>query len=335
MINLRPTAIVLSFLLGGSAAIGSRAASASPPIGSSAPAVTLPDLDGTTVRTADLSDRTLVLVFGELSHEGTKRACADLLAVLEDPRLREANPMTIMIVAQEATAAALKAEAGGGRFPATILHDPQREAFGAYRILVIPTVVIVDRHGTVVQAMPGPVPQFKDVLTESLMLAAGKELPAGTLPDGSAVRRPTTPEGERADRLVRLGTELVHHGLFEEAEARFAEAMAIQPGHVAAKLALADLMLRQDRDADAEAIFRSVLTAHPDSTDARLGIAAVQIKRGGDELESAQRTLAEMVAKDPNLPKARYLLGRAYEQTGNIPAAAIEYRRAAELLLDR
>ena len=311
-------------------------ASASPPDGSDAPPITLPDMTGAPVNTSALAPRSLVLIFGELDHDGARQACIDVLDVLTDPRLAEAPALPVFIVAQDAPDAELRDQAAKGRFPAVILHDRKREAFGAYRVLVVPTVVVVNGKGKVVHAMPGFLPRFKEILTDSLLCAAGKETPeqlARTIDAGKSQAPPS--ESVRADRLVHLGTELTRHSLYEMAEARFTEAIALCPGHAGAKLGLGDLMLRQGRLADAEPLYRSVLAADPGSLDAAMGIAAVQIRAGGDGVSKAEASLRSILEKSPTLPRAHFLLGQVYEIRGEWSKAAAEFRTSTELLLDR
>ena len=84
-----------------------------------------------------------------------------------------------------------------------------------------------------------------------------------------------------------------------------------------------------------EPLFRSVLTAKPDSLDAVLGIAAVQVKRGGDDLAKAEASLNGIIEKDPRQARARFLLGQVFERRADASRAMIEYKKAAELALDR
>jgi thioredoxin-like negative regulator of GroEL len=310
-------------------------AGASPPRGSTAPPIELKALDGTTVSTVKLAPRTFVLVFGEMTAEKVRDTCGTVLDVVADPRLAGEIVTPILIIAQDAPAPQLKEESAKWRLPAVVLHDPKREAFGAYRVLVTPSVVVVDGKGKVVHAMPGFLPRFKDILTESLLLAAGKESPEQFEQVIDPKTQDAPPETLKADRLVHLGAELTRHGLYETAEARYTEALSAQPGHVGAKLGLADLMLRQDRLTDAEPLFRSVLAANPQSTDAALGIAAVQLRRGPDGVTEAESTLKTLIEKDPSHPRARYLMGQVYERRGDSAHAAAEFKKAAELLLAR
>lgn len=308
---------------------------ASPPRGSKAPPITLKDLGGEAVSTAKLAPRVTVLIFGEFNHDGTRHACTEVLDTLGDPRLAGDAPVPIMIVAQDAPDAELKEEAAKGRFPPIILHDTAREAFASYRILVLPTVVVVDGKGVVVHSMPGFLQGSRELLLEALLTATGKE-PAEKLEqalDPNAA--PPSHESVRADRLVHLGAELARHSLYEMAEARYTEATKLVPGHVGATLGLGDLMLRQGRLAEAEPLFRSVLASRPDSLEAALGLAAVQLKKGGDDVQKAEATAKAIIEKNPTEPKAHFLMGQIRERQGDIPGAMSEYRKAAELLLER
>lgn len=310
----------------------------SPPDGSTAPPIVLPDLGGKSVSTAALAPRPLVLIFGELTHDGVKRAASDVLDVLAEPRLSGTDAIPIMLIAQDAPAAQLKDTAAQGRFPALILHDPKRDAFGAYRVLVLPTVVVIDGKGAVVHAMPGFLQRFKEILADAVLLAAGRisrEQFAQTIdPKAQSEAHETV----RADRLVHLGTELMRHKLLDLAEARFTEATTLSPGHRGATLGLGTLMLRRGKLDDAERLFRAVVQSAPESAsiEGQLGLAEVLITRAGDaNIAKAEAALKSIIDKDPRQAAARYLMAQIHEARGNTPAALAEYKQAAALALDR
>lgn len=309
-------------------------AAASPPRGSAAPPISLKDLDGQVVLTEKLAPRALVLVFGEMSHPGTREACADVMEVMSDPKFAGGVAVPILVVAQAAPPSQLKEEAAKGRYPPVVLQDSKREAFGAYHVLVIPTIVVVDGKGKVVYSMPAYLKKSKSLLTEAILTATGKESQEQFDQAVDPKAPSETHETVRADRLVNLGEELARHGLFEMAVARFTEATALVPGHVGATLGLGNLMLRQERLAEAEPLFRSVLATHPDSAEASLGIASVQIRRG-DDIDTAQATVQGIIDRDPKQSRARYLMGLIQERRGDTAAAAAQFKRAAELLMDR
>lgn len=308
---------------------------ASPPRGSDAPAIKLKDLDGSLVTSARLAPRTLLIVFGELANEGTRQACADALDVLADPRLSGEAVVPVLIVAQDASPDRLKEEALTGRFPALILHDPRRDAFAAYRVLVVPTIVVVNPKGKVAYAMPGFVPRFKEILAGALLTSVGTITDAQFEQLIDPKSRAAAPETVRAERLAHLGHELARQGLYDLAEARYAQALRIAPGHTGAKVGLGELMLRQDRVDDAEPVFDSVLAGEPDSIDAALGIAVVQIRRGGQGLGKAEASVRGILGRNPTHARAHYLMGQVQEKKGDTAQAAQEYRKAAEILLRR
>ncbi len=312
------------------------AAPASPPRGSVAPVVTLKDLSGESVSTSKFAGRAFVLVFGELGHEGTEHACEDVIAAIAEPRLTDAGVVPVLVVAHDVPAAQLKDEASQGHYPAIILHDPARLAFGAYRVMVLPSLVVVDAKGKVVYCMPGYLGRPKDLLSEAILTAAGKQTVAQFDQVLEARERGApSPEVLKADRLVRLGAELSRHGMFDTAEARFKEALAASPGHVGATLGLGELLLRLDHLPEAEQCFKSLLAISPDSTDAQLGLAAIQVRRGGEHLAGAEAAVKALLDKNPSLPRARFLMGQICELRGDIPAAMAEYKAASKLLMER
>jgi thioredoxin-like negative regulator of GroEL len=275
-----------------------------------------------------------VIVFGDLSHEGVRSTMSDVVATAADPRHAGDPIVTVLVISHNETPDKLKAEIAAGGFPSLILYDQDRSAFGAYRILVMPTVVVVDPHGKVVSSMSGPVQQFKEKLSAALLLCAGR-LSDEQFQHVISPETPTAtaPAEVRADRLIHLGNELVRHGLFETAETRFKEAIDIAPGNVQAKLGLAGVMLRTGRIDEAEAVYQVVATADKGSVDAAIGLATVQTLRGGENLDKADLAASELVAKYPSNPKARFLMGLIYERKGNCTAAVAEFKRAAELLI--
>lgn len=313
-----------------------RRALALPPRGADAPPVRLPTLEGTQVNTADNAPKAQVIVFGEVGHEGCRKACGEVLDVMEDVRIDKANVVTMLVVAQQDARERLKEEAAIGRYPATILRDEKRESFGAYHILVVPTVVVVDGHAKVVHAMPGFVPRFRELLATAVLTAQGKmsQEEFNALADNGGVPA-ASPDEVRAERLVRLGRELVRHGLYDTAAEQYAEAMKIAPDSVDAKQSMGVLMLRQGKHEEASVLFRAILAKQPDSAAASLGLAeaCVGSERAGGIAEA--ESLVESVLKvEPKNPRAHYLQGRILEAQGKNDGAKAEYRRAAELLIE-
>jgi Flp pilus assembly protein TadD len=274
-----------------------------------------------------------VLIFGELSHEKLAQACADTDEALHDPRLPKDAAVPVLVVAHEPSAEALTKAREGGHLPRLIVNDPRREAFGAYQIVVVPMVIIVGPDGKVIYAMPSFSPNFKEVLTEATLLGAGKIDAAQfdqTLahPANAAVSGPEA----RGSRLTHLARELARRGMPELAEQRYREAIQSAPKDAEAHLGLGALLLDQDRLADADASFRTALELTPGSNDANLGLDAVAIRRGGEGLAKAETDLRRIIAANPKMPRAHYLLGLVHQQRSEHAEAAVCFRKAFELL---
>ena len=299
--------------------------------GDAAPTIALKDLRGADVDTAKLRGRTVVLIFGELYHEKTKQACALLEAALRDPRL-EGEPVASLLVCAQP----VKPDDERAASPATVVRDAERRAFGQYQVAVMPSVVVIDKDGRVVHALAGLGPRFGDVLLDSLLFASGR-LSAAQY-DAALNPAPSTGPAAadlRAARASQLARQLARRGLDDLSAEKFAEALALDPHHVSAHLELGMLMLKRQRLPDAEQHFRAVLAQQPTSMQASLGLAFVQAQRGGAELDVAERTGRELLARNPALPRAHYLLGLIDEQRGKPQDAVADYKRAAQLLLER
>lgn len=299
-----------------------------------APAVSLKEIDGREVNTAKMRGSILVLVFGELGHDKTQQAYDEVDAAVRDQRLQGAQIVPMLIVTQEVKPEDLKAY-GGKRVPSMIVHDPERSAFGAYRVAVMPSVVIVDGQGRVAHAMAGLIGRFGDELTDSLLLAAGKLSPERF--EQSRNPAPTTQPGVdvRAERIAQLARQLARRGLDDLALEKYQEALKLDGGHLSAHLELGMLLLKARRLPDAEKEFRLVLAAQPKSMQSALGLAFVQALRGGEELKDAERAVRKILAANPTLARAHYLMGLIQEKRGQMDDAVASYKRAAQLLLER
>jgi hypothetical protein len=285
-----------------------------PPRGVQAPPIELKDISGISIRTHELLPRPVVLIFGELSHEGVRRACADTLDVLSGLSSNAAIP--ILIASQGVPSDGIRETAVQGRFPTLILHDPTHEAFNAFHVLVMPTVVVVDGSGKVVHAMPGFLPRFKDLLTEAIHMANG-ELSQDEF-DRIVEQRGHTERAEalRAKELVRVADEFERHGLVALARARYEEALSIESSCVQALVGLGELELAQGNAAQAQRRFSAAIGADPTSADAKLGLAMVLVAMGGPRLAEAESLARDVLLTNGKNARGHYVLGHVNEASG-------------------
>lgn len=309
---------------------------AMPPRGSEAPPLVLADLDGNVFDAQSVQGRPYVLIFGELYHQPTREGCAVIERVLDDPRLAGDRIAPVLVIAQNASRLDLKTQAEALDFAGVVLHDPNRRAYEAYRVSVMPTVVVVGGDGRVIYSLAGVTPRMGDIVTDALLVGLGRlsveRFEAALHPDAAS----ELSEVEiRAGRVTLLARQLARRGLDEMADEKYREAIALWPQSVEARLGLGRLNLKRHRIAEAEAQFRAVLAENPDLVEATLGVAYVQAVRGGNELDQAETLVREVLDRDPTQPRAHYLMGMILEQRNKMPEAAASYKRAAELLLER
>lgn len=309
-------------------------AAAMPEPGEVAPGFTLTSLDGQRFSLAQFEGRAVVVFFGELGQERTNQTAATIERAIEDRRMVEDEAVVIMIVAHKPEPDDAD-EARPEHLPDLILHDPERQAFGAYRIVVVPSVIVVGTDGRVVYAAPGFVPRFRRLLGEALLVATGLETPEAFEETVHPPADDRTPSEVRVDRLVRLGEQLRERGLYDMAEGRFREAIGAAPDLPGPHLALGRLLLERGRLDEAEAEFRAALASSPDSVEASLGVAETLLRRGPDEQADAERILRDALAANPDNARAHYLIGTLHQRRDEHEEAALAFRRAAELLLEQ
>ena len=314
------------------------ARAAVPPRGSEAPYFALDSVAGQHYDLAQFQGHPIVLLFGDLRHEGANRASREVLRILKDTRFRDAEIAPVFVTAERSSPEDMAKTIADGTFPDIVLHDPERQAFGGYEILVVPSIVVVDREGIVIHAMPGFLPRFEELLTQSLLVATGQMTEAAfeaSLGVADSAAPATDPNTIKAERLTHLGEQLLGHKMEDMAEARFREAVQLAPGYAPARLALGDLYRARGEPDLAEAQLRALLDANPDSLEGRLALARVQIDQGGTALDEAEKTIREVLNTHPTSAQGHYELGLILEARGDHRKAAASYRKAAELLLDQ
>ncbi len=302
--------------------------------GDEAPPIALPTADGGELQTARLRDRTLVLLFAETSHRRTRLACRDITTALGARPLADEPVEWIVILAKGGRAEAMIEDIGGAGRPPIIAHDVERAAFGAYEVKVVPTVVIVDRDGKVVHTMVGYSNRFADIVFDALLFATGKlslqrfeeALDPATVTSADERRN-------RARRSVLFAHQLARRGLLPMAESRYLKAIELDPDSLPARLGLGDLLLQQQRYAEAEGRFREVLAVDPDLPEGRLGLAFVFALGEPPRTDEAWKLVDELLRRQPDWPRANFLAGVIHEQRGETNEAAARYKQAAEQLL--
>ncbi|MBL1216086.1 MAG: hypothetical protein D8M59_01170 [Planctomycetes bacterium] len=311
-----------------------------PQPGQTAPPVALPDAEGVRIDTSSLAGRTVVLIFGDLNQQNTHKAFKDIEGVLHDPRLEGKRITPVFITANSHPAGddeQHNGEAGQaikGEFtPGIVLYDVERVAHGDYSVDVLPTTIVIDAEQKIVHVLHAYTSRYSDILSDALLLSLGDmnrfEFEYRLHPEpadaaSNAVRH--------AVWLVGLADRLVLRDLQEAAIKKYGEALQRVPDLEAAHIGLGNVYLMAEKPDEAEKHFASAFKSNTGSVKARLGLARVNLQRGGINLEVARRYAESVLADHPEDPDGHFVMGMIHEQQSDIRAAAAEYRLAAELL---
>jgi tetratricopeptide (TPR) repeat protein len=302
--------------------------------GAKAPDFTTRSIDGKLVNTAETRGRILVLLFGEVNQHRSEEAYTQVRDVLSRLGPEIGDVEWIYVLSKHSAVAELDTKYRAGENAPTIVHDSDRGIFGGYGIIAMPAVIVIDAKGRVAHTIASLNPRFDQILRNALRLAAG-EISAEQFdrmlehPDGGE----EDTARDHARRLTRLGRYLYYEGMTESAEEKYTEALDALPGYLPARLALGELLLRTDRVHEAEAVFRSAWGAHPDSTDAALGLAEAWIAQGDEFIAEAERLLQAVEDRGPPSPRWHYLMGTIHERRGKMDLAAQSFKEAATALL--
>lgn len=300
--------------------------------GMEAPDFKIKDTAGADVSLSSFRGKTVVLIFGELYHDKTLEACKQIDAVLQDERLKDAGIMPVLVTAQEAKAEDFRTEAL--KVPMLVLRDTDRKAFGTYQVDVLPSVVVIDKEGHIVSAMGGLMPQMSDEVSDSLLLATGKLSLEQYQKARSTQATPVADETVlKAQRTAALAKQLAQRGLDDLAAEKFAEALKLDGHQITGRIDFGMLLLKGQHFAEAEAQFKAALQQQPGSVEASLGLAYVQAQRGGVELDAAEKTVRDILVRNPVQPRAHFLLGVILQGRGKNDEAMASFKKAAELLL--
>ncbi|MCL5281246.1 MAG: tetratricopeptide repeat protein [Planctomycetes bacterium] len=280
-------------------------------------------------------DRPILLVFGEPYHQGTLEALTTLKKVYRTVGLAEIDVPVYLILSQEPTAQQKAQLDAQERIPADILLDKDCRAFGDYGVIVLPSVVVIDKEGKVNLALSGLPLAFSDMVEDALLFSTGRMTRAEYESSRSAPKSAQDQEkAARVSRLTGLAGQLLRRDFGELALERYQEALGLDGGYLPARVGMARCYLQLNRLPEACEQLQKVLEVEKDHLEANLLMAWVEIRRGGEEIAAAQWRLNWILTTHPSHPQANYLMGLVYEARGEKDRALEHYKKAAQLLVE-
>jgi Tfp pilus assembly protein PilF len=305
-----------------------------PKRGDPAPKMSLTTIDRQSLSTDEPQGSIHVFLFGRTNQQLTESACEQIDIALENPALEDLPINWVLVLSKSSDPEQAGVCTNAIKHQPTIVHDSTREVFGAYSIIALPTVVIVDSQNRFVHFMPGLSPRFMDIFTGSVLLAAGQIEPA----QFEQILQPETtqkPEARiRAERIVKLARHASKRGLYDMALSQYRKAQEIDPTYPLPRLAAGYLLLKAGELDAAEKTFQSLLESDPETADAALGLATVYTARRGIFLAKAELLANKVIGRDPKHARAHFVMGLVFRARGESENAADCFKKACELLLD-
>ena len=309
-------------------------ADAQPVPGDTAPTLTFTTINGEAISTDSLRGSIQVLLFGKTDQQLTTSACEEIAHALSDPTLDGIDLKWLYILSKSSDPAQAESCAKGTKRQPVFIYDSNRQAFGAYSIIALPTVIIIDDQNRFVHFMPGLSPRFSDIFCAAVLHADGRI----DRPGFEQVLKPETNKKSqsrvRAERIIQLARHASKRGLDDMALKQYLRAYEVDPTYTVAALAAGYLYLKQNKLDQAEQTFHAILKLDQTSPDANLGLASVYTARRGDFLQKAQLLVSKVLTGNAKLARAHYVQGLIYEASDQTEKAAASYKQAAELLLN-
>ncbi|MDY7107327.1 MAG: tetratricopeptide repeat protein [Planctomycetota bacterium] len=299
-------------------------------VGEEAPQFSMPALDGSTISSAKLQGKTVILVFLAAQQRSSEQAAVAADGVFRD--LHHDDLELVFVTADTAHAAYFRAQRDATNVHAPLGLDFERELYGALGLIVLPTSVIIDRDWKLDHVISAYKSDYEHVLSVRARQALG-------LIDEDRAERELEQDRFRhdrpADRVARhlaAARLLRRNGLMHDAENELKAALEIDPEDAGARLDLASLYLATDRVEEADRIVTQVLERESSHRRAKLlkGVALYHL----DRLDEAEKILTNALLLNPDPVQTHYYLGRIYEKKGEAAKAARHYREGLVRVLE-
>jgi tetratricopeptide (TPR) repeat protein len=297
--------------------------------GEPAPPFALKDVDGRTHRLSDFADRPLLLLFWAVRNERMAAHSLDLLGAALREVGRRPELRLVTILSQPAgEALPPEAERFRSRAPAPLLLDPESIAYGDYGIMVLPTVLLLDREHRLRDVI-GYTTRAPEKLAAALTRVLGA--PAGERSGAAEAEEPAARTPGLSARL-RLVRKLLAKGHLDHALAELNKLPPEQRETAACSILEARILLaREELDPALEAVTRG-LELEPDHREGLL--VKAEILAAGGEAEAALGLLERVGGRDELAAAALARRARLLQAAGACSDALQDALKALEILLE-
>lgn len=301
-------------------------------VGKPLPAGTIVDSADRTAFSLDaLHGRPAVLLFWGGDIEMKKKRAITALTELQGlaPFLAERNISVKVINAEGDSLTIIKEVIAASGLTEPVYVDPDQKLYGELGVFIMPAVLLLDNDGVIVAGL-GYGKDMTATLKGDIQIMLGEKTPEQLEAELHPVMIEKTKDEKDANRYLNMGKVLVHKGQFDEAKKEFQTALSRNPKLAEAfvELGCVDFQLGE-LDESAKNLDLG-LELDPDSLRGEICFAQTTAAQG--DVDTALDDLQEMLFRNGRNANLHYVLGTLHEQKGDLAKAAVEYRKAYELL---
>jgi alkyl hydroperoxide reductase subunit AhpC len=300
------TVVLQAALLSVAGLLGAAAAQTPEPLPGKAPDFQLPTSDGNTFRLSEHNGWVRVLFFVRENGYFVPRVLGMIENVVASLPDYERNSILVCIVATGADRSQEEELRKQVRLKWVMAEDGNREVHRLYKVIAVPTVVMVDKQGAISKRLAGYTlafgAEFRETLRQSLGLPALKYSSEAT----TATRRSLLYES--------VGGLMVRRQLWSDALQNYQNALQINPELHAARLGAGFCLLRLGRSKEGVQEFQRSLEIDALSTRALVGLAWAKVLEGN--VAQAQSDLENLRSASSGYPEYHEAWAAVHEALG-------------------
>ena len=298
--------------------------------GDEAPDFALRDTSGAEFALANTRGKIAIVVFWRMKQQRSSDALTELQLIYA--KFKDQGVEVIAISNSVISPEVIGEVKQSKRLTYSMLYDPDEKTYGAYGVIVSPSIFVIDRAGKLSYYYPGYRADFSRQITGRVEVLLGRKTLEELKAELEPVKRAEIPESEKkARRYMKMGERLLEKGMARNAMIQYEKAIREKPDLFEAHLRLGDIYLERKEIEKAEAEFRQSIELKSRSSEAHAGMGDVFFFQ--EQLEKSVEMLQIALKLNPNLARAHYRLGRVYEKRRRIEDALKEYKAALKILL--
>ena len=275
--------------------------------------------------------RITALVFWGADLPTKKQRSTQALSQLQQlaPFFREKQVDLLSVNVQGDSAEIVKEVVAASGFSSPTYRDPEQSAYAALGILVMPSVLLVDKGGKVINGF-GYSNEMISRLKGEIEILRGEKNRQQFEAELHPAMIDKSKEEKDGDRHLKMGQVLARKGQLEPALREYGLAIQNTPKLAAAHIELGCILVELGKLAEAQAALDKGLALDPGSV--RGEICNAQIRAAKGEVDQAIADLQPMIFRNGRDHHLHYILGTLYAKKADHEKAAQEFRKAYELL---